>query len=242
MSFLWSRKTVATKQELQSILGKLIWISKVVRYSRCFLSRIISLLKTLKHQKQKTMIPDSVKKDFKWWGKFLTVFNGVELLVPTTVYTSVLGDAYPMGSGSWNDQAKEYYSRQFPHDLCDTKYPIHLKEFWCVILAVRLWGHMWAGHRVAIYCDNEAVVQTVNHQKPSDPELQNCLREFLYHVCVFKFQPVLIRISTTDNSVADFISRNHDPEDIGKMFLSKDITGMKEVMVDDMMFDFVGSW
>ena len=242
LSVLWSRKTVATKQELQSILGKLIWISKVVRYGRCFVSRIISLLKTLKHQKQKTTLPDSVKKDFKWWGKFLTVFNGVELLVPTTVYTSVLGDAYPMGSGSWNDQAKEYYSRQFPHDLCDTKYPIHLKEFCCVFLAVRLWGHMWAGHRVAIYCDNEAVVQTVNHQKPSDPELQNCLREFLYHVCVFKFQPVLIRISTTDNSVADFISRNHDPEDIGKMFLSKDITGMKEVMVDDMMFDFVGSW
>ena len=97
LSLFWSRKTVATKQELQSILGKLIWISKVVRYSRCFVSRIIS---TLKHQKQKTTLTEAVKKDFKWWAKFLNVFNGVELLVTTTVFDSVLGDACPMGGGT----------------------------------------------------------------------------------------------------------------------------------------------
>ena len=166
----------------------------------------------------------------------------MELLVPNTVYSSVLGDACPMGSGSWNEQAKEYYSRKFPLALCDTRYPIHLKEFWCVILAARLWGHLWTGHRVAIYCDNEAVVQTITHQKPTDVELQNCLREFFYHVCVFKFQPVVLRVSTSANDIADFISRNHDPEDITKKFLSKDITGMKPVLVDDTMFDFIGNW
>ena len=100
LSLFWSRKTVATKQELQSILGKLIWISKVVRYSRCFVSRIISTLKTLKHQKQKTTLTEAGLKDFKWWAKFLNVFNGVELLVTTTVFDSVLGDACPMGGGS----------------------------------------------------------------------------------------------------------------------------------------------
>ena len=210
----WSKKTVATKQELQSILGKLIWVSKVVRFSRCFVSQIISILKTLKHQKQKTTLTEAVKKDFKWWAKFLNVFNGVELLIPNTVFSSVLGDAYPMGSGSWNEQEKQYYSRKFPHYLCDTKFPIHLKEFWCCIIAARLWGHLWSGKRVAIYCDNEAVVQTITHQKPSDLELQNCLREFLFHVCTFKFQPVLLRISSEDNFVADFLSRNNDPEAI----------------------------
>ena len=98
LSLFWSRKTVANKQELQSILGKLIWVSKVVRFSRCFVSRIISLIKTLKHQKQKATLTEAVKKDFKWWAKFLSVFNGIELLVPNTVLSSVLGDAYPMGS------------------------------------------------------------------------------------------------------------------------------------------------
>ena len=41
----WFRKTVAKKSELQSILGKLLWVSKAVKYSRCFVLRIIAELK-----------------------------------------------------------------------------------------------------------------------------------------------------------------------------------------------------
>ena len=37
----WINKTVASKSELQSILGKLLWVSKAVKYSRCFVMRII---------------------------------------------------------------------------------------------------------------------------------------------------------------------------------------------------------
>ena len=64
ISRIWSRKTAATKQELQSVLGKLMWVSKVVRFSRCFVSRIIAILKGLKTQKQKVNLDDNVRKDF----------------------------------------------------------------------------------------------------------------------------------------------------------------------------------
>ena len=49
----WMRRTVATKTELQSILGKLMWVAKAVKYSRCFVLRIIAELKSFKSQKQK---------------------------------------------------------------------------------------------------------------------------------------------------------------------------------------------
>ena len=61
-------------------------------------------------------------------------------------------------------------------------------------------------------------------------------------MCVFKFQPVLFRISTSDNHIADFISRNHDTESIEKMFEINGISGMRPITVDDTLFDFVGSW
>ena len=32
----WCRRTTATKQELQSILGKLMWVSRAVKFSRTF--------------------------------------------------------------------------------------------------------------------------------------------------------------------------------------------------------------
>ena len=45
----WSHKTKATKRELQSLLGKLSFVSKCVKNSRIFLMRIIDLLKRLRH-------------------------------------------------------------------------------------------------------------------------------------------------------------------------------------------------
>ena len=129
----WARKTVATKQELQSVLGKLMWVSKVVRFSRCFVARIIATLKGLKFQKQKITLSEAIRKDFLWWSEFLPVFNGVELLVPNTVFCSVLGDATLHGGGSWNEREKEYFSREFPPHLRDPKVHIHLKEFFFVL-------------------------------------------------------------------------------------------------------------
>ena len=238
----WSRKTVASKEELQSILGKLIWISKVVRYSRCFVSRIIAAIKSLRSQKQKITLSTEVKKDLLWWTNFLDVFNGVELLVPNTVYCNILGDATLVGGGSWNESEREYFSRMFPYYLQGASIYIHIKEFWMLILAAKVWGSKWTGRRIGMYCDNEAVCKTIIYQKPQDLELQRCLREFLFHVCKFRFQPVILRVSTKDNEIADFISRVFDQPSIENMFLAKGLPGMKEVKIDDEMFNFVADW
>ena len=242
LSKAWARKTVATKQELQSILGKLMWVSKVVRFSRCFVARIISTLKGLRSQKQKVTLNEETRKDFLWWSKFLPVFNGVELLVPDTVFCSVIGDATLQGGGSWNEREQEFFSRLFPSHLRDHQIYIHLKEFLVAIVATKLWGHLWKGKRVAIYCDNEAVVKTMVYQKPQDPELQKCLREMLFYACKFHFQPVFLRISTEDNDIADFISRVHDPEAITAKFIARGLNDMKQIDVPDEMFDFLADW
>lgn len=242
LSQSWARKTVATKQELQSILGKIMWVSKVVRYSRCFVARIIGVLKGLRSQKQKVTLSSEVKKDFLWWSQFLPVFNGVELLVPDTVFCSVVGDATLRGGGCWNEKEMEYFSRLFPVHLIDHNIPIHIKEFLVTIVAVKLWGHLWAGKRVAVYCDNEAVVKTMIYQKPRDSELQRCLREMLFQVCKFHFQPVFLRISTEDNDIADFISRVYDREAIAAKFVARGLSNMKQVHVPDEKFDYVADW
>ena len=62
--FKWSRKTVAKKHELQSILGKLLWVSKTVRFSRVFVSRIICEIRKLSSQSAKTTLSTEIRKDF----------------------------------------------------------------------------------------------------------------------------------------------------------------------------------
>ena len=118
----------------------------------------------------------------------------------------------------------------------------HLKEFITLIISTRIWGHLWSGKRIALHCDNVAVVETINHQKPKDLKMQQYLREFLFLVTTMKFEPVLVRISTTDNFLADFVSRNHSTEDIKKEFNKFGVDKMDEITVSDEMFFFSADW
>ena len=206
------------------------------------MARIIGTLKGLRTQKQKVTLSLETRKDFLWWSTFLPVFNGVELLVPQTVYCSVLGDATLNGGGGWNEKEKEFFSRPFPLHLKSHKIYIHVKEFLVSIISIKLWGHLWEGKRVAIYCDNEAVVKTMVYQKPKDPELQRCLREILFYVCKFRFQPIFLRITTDDNEIADYISRVHDRDAIAAKLSARGRHDMRHVHVDDELFDFVADW
>ena len=96
---------------------------------------------------------------------------------------------------------------RFPEYMCSNDTPIHVKEFIVVILCVRMWGPDWSGQRIAIYCDNDAVCDTCTNQKPTDPSLQKLLPEFLFWVCKYNFFPMLEKISSQENKIADFISR-----------------------------------
>ena len=187
----WLKKTVATKSELQSILGKLLWVSKAVKFSRCFVLRIISEMKKLKFQSQKITLSSEVQKDFLWWDIFMQVFNGIYLLVPNDPTEQIAGDACPMGYGVWNPDKREYFSSKFPLFLQDPSIPIHIKEFICIILAVKQWGHHWAGKTVQIFCDNDSVCDVIFYLKPKDLDMQRYLREFLFWVCRFNFNSLV---------------------------------------------------
>ena len=115
----------------------------------------------------------------------------------------------------------EYFSIKFPHYLCSSETPIHVKEFIVVILSVRMWDSYWTGNRVVIYCDNDSVCDTIVYQKPKEQNMQKLLREFLYWTCRYNFSPVLQKIGTKENYVADFIGRNTDVSDIDNFFEMK---------------------
>ena len=72
--------------------------------------------------------------------------------------------------------------------------------------------------------------------------MQQYLREFLFLVTTMKFEPVMVRISTTNNFLADFVSRNHSTRDIKKEFSKFGINNMDEVIVPDEMFSFTADW
>ena len=250
----WKRKTTATKKTLQQLLGKLFWVSRCVRFSRPFMGRLLQQLKSmycLPDNKKAVLSPDS-KLDILWWQRYLRRFNGVELLyvdepidlsLEQLLETGCLvncGDAQVWGGGSY--YGDEYWSRAFPKWLQDPSIGIHLKEFYVVLVSCWLWGDKWTGSIVYLFCDNMAVVQTLDKEKPKDPRMQDLLREFLFIVCCKKFTPVFRSIGTSDNWVADYISRCHDPAATSSFFLRNKLPARSLVEVPDNLFDLGSNW
>ena len=252
---LWMKKNSATKRTLQQLLGKLFWVSQVVRFSRCFMGRLLTQLQAMHSlpPNKKKALSQGCKQDISWWNRYLRRFNGVELLYKADPLLGLTleqlldtgaqvncGDAQPAGGGSY--YGTEYWSRPFPDWLCQESIPIHIKEFWVVLVSAWLWGEKWTGKMVYIFCDNDAVVEVLDKERPKDLQLQELLREFMYVVCTRKFSPIFKKIGTKENFVADKISRFHDPDFLQEYFLKNNIPARTPIEVPDSLFLLKSNW
>ena len=145
------------------------------------------------------------------------------------------GDATPTGIGAWHSH--EYWSQLVPDHLKGS--PIHVLEFWAVIVSCKLWGAQWEGQVIQIFTDNDPVADVITHEKPRDPAMLSLLREFIFTVCEFKFIPVLRKISSADNVLADHISRRFDHEAASLIFTEHGLSDMKLVTAPDTFFKLI---
>ena len=198
----------------------------------------------------KVKIEEQARKDLLWWSQFLRTYNGITMIfneevIPLTLEQMMdtpekvcAGDATPTGAGAWHN--KEYWSRRVPDNLLGS--PIHVLEFWAVIVSCRLWGDSWSGKVITIFSDNDAVVDVINFEKPRDPVMLSLLREFIFIVCEKKFVPVLRKIGTHENNLADHISRRFDQEAARDLFEQHNLLDMKHITAPDNLFKLSAPW
>ena len=124
----------------------------------------------------------------------------------------------------------------------DPSIPIHVKEFWILIVSAKLWGDAWAGRTITIFCDNDSVCDTVTYRKPQDQMLLSLLREFLHVVVTKKFFPHVRKINTKVNEIADHISRRFDKDSATKIFSKFGLHNMRQVKPKTTFFNLSSNW
>ena len=65
----WLHKDAASKHQLQSILGLLLYIHKCVRPARVFLNRMLDFLRSA-HGRKKNFLTPEFQRDLRWFAKF----------------------------------------------------------------------------------------------------------------------------------------------------------------------------
>ena len=195
-----------TKRELQSLLGRLLYVSKVIQPARGFLNRMLQTLRQMRGFKQRIDI--SFKKDLHWFKKFLDRFNGC------TTFKNWTGapdfecfiDASLMGLGAVC--GLQFYSVHLPADL-KVRERIVVYEMVNVLVALRMWQQLWTDRKVTIFCDNHAVVDIIDGNRTRDGILGSILREILMIQARCNIQLKVVHVLGENNPIADSLSRVH---------------------------------
>ena len=72
--------------------------------------------------------------------------------------------------------------------------------------------------------------------------MQQLLREFLYWICRFNFYPIVEKIGSKDNHVADYLSRIYDHDMINNYLTSYGFTNSSRLEIPKESFDFIADW
>ena len=206
----WLTKKSATKSELQSLVGKLSFVSKCVRQSRLFLACILAMLRTVKRNHHHVKLSKEFFRDIHWWLRFIHVYNGVSI-IPTSTWSSpdavFATDACLSGCGGLTSH--QFFHIEFPRVVKDRFPSIHHLEVLAILLAARLWGSQWQGLRLLVYCDNVAGVSSLNSGHVQDTILAACLRELWFLAASHEFELRAVHLSSAANRLADLLSRWH---------------------------------
>ena len=238
----WEDKISAKKRDVQSLIGKLVFIGACVKPGRIFLSRMLNFLRSMSDVDE-VVLPYEFIKDVLWWKEFAPLFNGTaKMFMDISLHPDcwVSSDACLSGCGGLSQD--EYFHVQFPPFILQRNIHINGLELMTIAVCCKLWGRLWTGKRIDINCDNMASVIVLNSGKARDPFLQKCLREIAYLCAVNKFEIRAFHIAGIDNREADCLSRWHLNDSYGQEFVQSVDKSYREVHVESLSFKFMHNW
>ena len=132
----WRERKKCTKQEIESLVGKLSFASKVVQPGRLFLRRLINLGTKVKKSHHYIAMNEEARADIAWWINFLPTWRQ-STIIPETYTTSATDlrlstDACDKGYGAVYEN--EWIQGKFVGEYRD--HSIDLKELFAIVAAV----------------------------------------------------------------------------------------------------------
>lgn len=204
----WKGRKTATKREIQSLVGKLNFLAKCVKPGRLFMSRLLHTLSKLEHSSHHTRLSAEFQQDISWWYHFVREFNGVSVIKgPTWTPADAIFATDSSLAGCGGQSGQEFFSYTFPPSIRERHINIAGLEFLAIVIGAKLWAQRCSCQRVAVACDNEAVVNVVNSGRSRDQFLQACARELLFVAAQHDFEIKAVHIPGKSNFLPDLLSR-----------------------------------
>lgn len=214
-------KRSITKRDLQSLVGKLNFAARVVFGGRTFLRRIIDNVNHMQRPHHHVRLNAQLRADLAWWTEFLGVFNGKTFFVESepVQLDEFSTDACPVGGGG-------FFRGDWFYINWDTDQPrladvhINLQETFTVLAALERWKEELRDQWITVRTDNTTTLSAINKGTSGNPLVMQWLRKIFWLSATYNFRVTSRYIPTASNTMADAISRIHDPAHC-KLFVRK---------------------
>ena len=151
------------------------------------------------------MVPVSMeaKRDINWFLKLIPLYNGVTFFDQRSIDHSIELDASLQAMGArWGSQV---YALEIPLGYMNLQI-VHL-EMLNILAALRVWQNSWRNSKVAIACDNLAVVQVLNSGITRDLTLSAIARNIQLQIAIMNVNLKITHIPGKSNVIANLLSR-----------------------------------
>ena len=203
----WKSKAFASRQQLQSLLGNLLYIHKCVKLAHTFVNRMLQLLRD-NYDKNYISLTHDFRRNLRWFVKFVRSYNGTSFFDHKPIEASIELDACLTGfGGCWGNCVYHVPIEKRYKNLAIT----HLETL-NILVALRLFAPYWHRKKVHVKCDNLAAVQVLRSGRTRDPFLAACARNVWMVVAHADIQVKYSHIPGSRNGVADTLSRWNNSE------------------------------
>jgi hypothetical protein len=213
----WSFKTRASRVELQSLLGKLLQVCRVIRSGRLQLSRMLDTLRRCLRSRSPVSLDENFRLDLGWWTSNITGWNGVSFLEFVDQHYKITLDASSHGAlgggpglGGFNHVTNHWFKCALPSEFDD--WFIADLELLAHIVCFRLWSSQWFGLQVSGLTDSEPCELLLRHGRSRINRRLAMARAIASMEHQLSFQWISGGIRSADNVLADCASRWGDPE------------------------------
>ena len=200
------RKEQITLKELQSLTGKLQFVSTIVPVGRAFLRRLYDL--TIGKNKHSIIkLSEGALADLLLWLTFLKDYNAKEFYNDRLKFTSLQDHIYSDSSntGYGATFGHEYFYGNFPESW--KLFDIQVKEFFPILLLITIKAKSLSNAHITIRTDNSSVAAAINTQTSKNKKLMQLLRKFVLTLLKHNIKCTAYHIQGKKNSITDALSR-----------------------------------
>lgn len=213
-----------SKKALECLTGLLNHCSTIVKGGRVFCRRLYDTYKVMcNKQLNRIKLGWAAQLDLQWWFQFSRVFNGRGAIANPEYPHALVSDASLKGFGvylqsDWLIGVWPHVEYKFDDTDChhvgeapcydNVDYSnINVLELWPILLGLKRWYTLLAHKSVLIYTDNTQVKCMLRKGMSSNKTCMSWLREIYWLCVIYDIQLLPRYISTSDNTLADALSR-----------------------------------